>query len=88
MFKKLLAKLKVLVSKEKGNKNSPLSMVPDAVMNKLVDQAEVLADAVDQAVVNVTEEVKKEVDNVTKAAKKTPAKKKATTKKPSTKKTK
>jgi len=88
MLKKLLAKLTAFLNGEKKKKNSPLSMVPDAVMEKLVDQAEVLADTIDEAVVNVTEEVKKEVENVTAAVKKTPAKKKPAAKKPAAKKTK
>lgn len=87
MLKKLFVKLTAFVNGEKKKKNSPLSVVPDAVMDKLVDQAEVLADAADNAVANVTEEVKKEVANVTKAVKKTSTKKKpATKKKPSSKK--
>lgn len=81
MLKKLLAKLTAFLNGEKKKKDSPLSMIPDAVMEKLVDQAEVLADAVDEAVVNVTEEVKKEVENVVKATKKAPAKKKPAAKK-------
>lgn len=88
MFKKLFTKLEAFLNGEKKKKNSPLAMVPDAVMDKLVDQAEVLADVVDQAVVNVTEEVKKEIENVTEAVKKTPAKKKPAAKKPAVKKTK
>lgn len=88
MLKKLLAKLTAFLNGEKKKKDSPLSMVPDAVMEKLVDQAEVLADAIDEAVVNVTEEVKKEVENATAAVKKTPAKKKPAAKKPAAKKTK
>jgi len=88
MLKKLLAKLTAFLNGEKKKKDSPLSMVPDAVMEKLVDQAEVLADAIDEAVVNVTEEVKKEVEKVTAAVKKTQAKKKPAAKKPAAKKTK
>jgi hypothetical protein len=87
MFKKLLAKLTAFLNGEKNKNNSPLSMVPNTVVEKLFDQAEVLAEAVDQAVVNVAEEVKKEVENVTAAVKKAPAKKKPAAKKKSAKKT-
>jgi len=88
MFKKLFTKLEAILNGEKNKKNSPLSMIPSAVVDKLVDQAEVLAEVADQAVVNVTNEVKKEIENVTEAVKKTPAKKKPAAKKPAAKKTK
>ena len=88
MIKKLFAKLQAFLNGEKNKKDSPLSMVPDAVMEKLMDQAEDIVEVVDQAVVNVTEEVKKEVENVTKAVKKAPAKKKPAAKKPAAKKAK
>jgi len=88
IFKNLLKKLETVLNGEKNKKNSPLSMIPNAVVDKLVDQAEVLAEVADQAVVNVAKEVKKEIDNVTEAVKKTPAKKKPAAKKPAVKKTK
>lgn len=88
IFKNLLKKLEAVLNGEKNKKNSPLSMIPNAVVDKLVDQAEVLAEVADQAVVNVAKEVKKEIDNVTEAVKKTPAKKKPAAKKPAVKKTK
>jgi len=88
IFKNLLKKLEAVLNGEKNKKNSPLSMIPNAVVDKLVDQAEVLAEVADQAVANVAKEVKKEIDNVTEAVKKTPAKKKPAAKKPATKKTK
>lgn len=87
MFKKLFVKLTNFLNGEKNKKNSPLAVVPDAVMDRFVSQAEAIVEVVDQAVVNVTEEVKKEVENVTKAAKKTSAKKPAA-KKPAAKKNK
>lgn len=56
-------------------------MLPSSVIDELVDQAEAVVDVVDQAVVNVADEVKTAVKAVKKKAVKKPAVKKTTDKK-------
>jgi uncharacterized protein YdcH (DUF465 family) len=88
MLKKLVKNFTSWLMGTKAEKDSPLNLIPDPVFNKLVDQANELADVVEQASTNVVEEVKKEVENVVSVAKKkAPAKKKTSTpKKPAAKK--
>lgn len=71
--------------KAAAKNNSALSIIPDSVVTDLMDKAEEVAVAVDEAVENVVEEVKKEADKVVASAKKSSAKK-TSTKKPSAKK--
>lgn len=81
MLKKLFLNLTNFLNGEKNKKNSPISMLPSSVIDELVDQAEAAVDVVDQAVVNVTDEVKTAVKAVKKKAVKKPAVKKTTDKK-------
>jgi len=85
MIKKFFTKLQAVLANEKGKKNSPLSFIPEAVIDEAMNRAEEVVDVVDKAAVNLVAEAKKEVENVTKVAKKTSSKKKpAATKKKST----
>jgi len=85
MIKKFFTKLQDILANEKGKKNSPLSFIPEAVIDEAMNRAEEVVDVVDKAAVNLVAEAKKEVENVTKVAKKTSSKKKpAATKKKST----
>jgi hypothetical protein len=88
MIKNLVKNFTSWLMGSRTKKDSPLNAVPDAVLNKIFQQAEAVAEAVDAAAVNVVEEVKQEVDKVVAVAKKkAPAKKKpSTTKKPAAKK--
>lgn len=86
MLKKLVKNFTSWLMGTKAKKDSPLAAVPDVVMEQLVQQAEAVAEAAEQAVANVVEEVKKETENVVAVAKKKPAAKKPATKKPSAKK--